>query len=130
MTFISDLSNSTKVKKKKGSYFHPSALYAVCYFDISLLPIKLNLPMVYPPIEWRNARNDGENASQMSDLIGGYLSCPTLDMYDRYRLLSSVNFNHFKIFLPPNEYDLCNVMNKLQGQAFQINSDWLKYLQK
>lgn len=74
-------------------------------------------------------RNDGENASQMSDLIGGYLSCPTLDMYDRYRLLSSVNFNHFNILLPPNEYDLCNVMNKLQGQAFQINSDWLKYLQ-
>jgi len=59
MTFISDLSNSTKVNKKKGSSFHPSALYAVCYFYISLLPIKLNLPMVYPPIEWRNARNDG-----------------------------------------------------------------------
>lgn len=25
---------------------------------------------------------------------------------------------------------LCQVMNKLQGQAFQINSDWLKYLQE
>jgi len=33
--------NGPHVMKKNGSYFIPSNLFAVCNFDISLLPIKL-----------------------------------------------------------------------------------------
>ncbi|XP_061368161.1 probable DNA-directed RNA polymerase [Gastrolobium bilobum] len=73
----------------------------------------------------------GESPRTLSDLSGGYLSGPTGDIYDRYRLLSSGNLNHFYIDIGKNGGDskkLCDVMNKLQLQAFQINSDWLKYL--
>jgi len=75
-----------RVKKKKGAYFLPSHLYAVCNFDISLLPIKLNLPMVCQPLDWTSACQPGQKPITLSDLSGGYLSGPTGEMYDRYRL--------------------------------------------
>lgn len=130
ITLINDLSGSVRVKKKKGCYFLPSHLYAVCNFDISLLPIKLNLPMVCKPLNWASAIPQDEKPRTLSDLSGGYLSNPTVEMYDRYRLLSSGDLNHFYIDIGRgNNYEtLCNVMNKLQSQAFQINSDWLRYI--
>jgi len=51
-------------------------------------------------------------------------------MYDRYRLLSSGDVNHFNIHLNCYYEDMCSVMNKLQSQAFQINSAFLKDLQE
>lgn len=39
-------SDDLAVKKKKGAYSIPSNLYAGCEFEISLLPVMLNLPMV------------------------------------------------------------------------------------
>ena len=52
---------------------------------------------------------------------GGYLSGLTIEVYNQYRLLTSRNYSHFYITLTsPNE--LCNVLNKLQSQAFQINT--------
>ncbi|KAH7573072.1 hypothetical protein JRO89_XS03G0063100 [Xanthoceras sorbifolium] len=45
ITLISDLNGTVRVKKKKGAYYLPNHLYAVCNFDLSLLSIKLNLPM-------------------------------------------------------------------------------------
>lgn len=51
-------------------------------------------------------------------------------MYDRYRLLSSGDVNHFYIHLNCYYEDMCSVMNKLQSQAFQINSAFLKDLQE
>ena len=53
-------------------------------------------------------------------------------MYHRYRLLSSSNINNLYIDISPdwgNFQRLCDVMNMLQGQAFQINSVWLKSIQ-
>lgn len=131
ITLISDLSGSVRVKKNKGSYFLPSHLYAVCNFDISLLPIKLNLPMVSQPLDWTSACPPGQKPINLSDLSGGYLSGPTGEIYDRYRLLSTGDINNFYIDIgrEENYMDLCRVMNKLQRQAFQINSDWLKYIQ-
>ncbi|KAG6621672.1 hypothetical protein I3842_Q008800, partial [Carya illinoinensis] len=131
ISLMSDLSGSVRVMKKKGSYFLPSYLYAVCNFDISLLPIKLNLPMVCKPRDWTSARPGNQIPRYLSDLSGGYLSGPTGGLYDRYRLLSSGDINHFYIYIggETNYKKLCLVMNKLQGQAFQINSLWLKYLE-
>lgn len=118
------------MNKKKGDYFIPSHLYAVCNFDISLLPIKLNLPMVCKPLDWTSACKPGQKPRNLSDLTGGYLSGPTGEMYDRYRLLSTGDINHFYIDIrrEDNHEDLCRVMNKLQSQAFRINSDFLKYI--
>lgn len=132
ITLINDLNGSVRVKKKKGGYFLPSHLYAVCNFDISLLPIKLNLPMVCLPIDWTSACPSGQKPITLSDLSGGYLSGPTGEIYDRYRLLSTGDINHFYIDIgrEDNYKKLCLVMNKLQCQAFQINSDWLKYIQE
>lgn len=132
ITLNSDLSGTVQVKKKKGNYFLPKYLYAACNFDISLLPIKLNLPMVCKPIDWESACPQDQKPITLSDLSGGYLSGPTGEIYDRYRLLSSGDINNFYIDIgrKDNYKNLCSVMNTLQSQAFKINSDWLKYLIK
>jgi hypothetical protein len=127
-----DLGGSIRVNKKRGSYYLSRYWYAYCNFNISLLPIKFNLPMVCKPEDWRSTRKSGQKPRTMSDLSGGYLSGLTGDIYDRYRLLSSGNVHHFYIDISREEnYEsICRVMNKLQGQAFQINSDWLKFILK
>lgn len=132
ITLMSDMSGTAPVKKSKGSYYLPSYLYAVCNFDISLLPIKLNLPMVCKPLDWTSVNQSDQNPRYLSDLSGGYLSGPTGEIYDRYRLLSSGDINHFFIYLGGgnNYMNLCDVMNKLQRQAFKINSDWLQFIQE
>lgn len=122
--FTADRTGSTRVMKKGNSYYLPMGLYVICNFDVSLLPIKLNLPMVSPPLEWKSVK---ERATDLSDLTGGYLSSPSSEIYDRYKLLSSSNIHHFFIHLKEPER-LCNIMNCLQGQPFKINSGWLKYI--
>ncbi|KAH0439561.1 hypothetical protein IEQ34_025844 [Dendrobium chrysotoxum] len=96
ITFMNDKNGNVRVMKKKGSSFLPSHLYAVCNFDISLLPIKLNLPMVCKPLDWTSACPEGEEPRTLSDLSGGRGK--------------------------GDSKKLCGVMNKLQGQAFQINT--------
>lgn len=131
ITLTTDLSGTVRVQKKQGSYFLPSHLYAVCNFDISLLPIKLNLPMVCKPLDWTNASPQCKKRPRtLSDISGGYLSAPSGEMYDRYRLLSSGDLNNFYIDfgIDNNHEELCSVMNQLQRQPFVINSNWLKFL--
>ncbi|XP_050217571.1 probable DNA-directed RNA polymerase [Mercurialis annua] len=103
---MADLDGTIRVKKKKGSYFLPNPVFAVCNFDISLLPVKLNLPMVCQPLDWRSACPEGKKPRTLSDLTGGYLR------------------------REENSQNLCRVMNKLQRQAFKINSDWLQFILK
>ncbi|GAB2288714.1 hypothetical protein Dimus_023029, partial [Dionaea muscipula] len=132
ITLSSDLTGGdVRVKTKKGAYYLPSHLYAVCNFDISLLPIKLNLPMICKPLDWRSI-NPYYHPKKISDLVGGYLSAPTGEIYDRYRMLSTDDINHFYIHFGNNEKynDLRDVMNKLQRQDFKINSDWLIVIRK
>lgn len=118
-----------KVQNKRGNFYLQKNLYAVCCLNLSLLPIRLNLPMVCPPLDWASARPE-KPARTISDLVGGYLTSPSGAIYDRYRLLSTGDLNHFYISI--GRYDnykkLCSIMNKLQGQPFKINSDFLKYL--
>jgi len=73
-------------KKKKKKYYIPKSIYAICNFDISILPIKLNLPMVCKPVDWASIKNP----TSLTDLSGGYLSMPIGDFYQhRYRLITS-----------------------------------------
>lgn len=132
ITLMNDLHGNVRVLKRKGSFYIPSRLYAVCNFDISLLPIKLNLPMVCKPLDWTIACHECESPRTLSDLTGGYLSGPTGEIYDRYRLLSTGNINNFYIDIGGNFNcaNLCSVMNKLQSQAFQINSPWLRNIEE
>lgn len=124
ITLSSDSSGSDRVMKKGDSYYLPNALYVICNFEISLLPIKLNLPMVFPPLDWKSAK---DKAGSLSDLTGGYLSNPTSEMYDRYKLLSSTNLHNF--YLELKEPDkLCAIMNCLQSKPFQIKTGFLIYL--
>lgn len=131
ISLISDLSGTVYARNSQGQYYLPRHLYASCNFDISLLPIKLNFPMVCKPLDWTSACPKDQKPRTLSDLIGGYLSSPSGEIYDRYRLLSSGDLNNFYIDIgeDDNYTTLCSVMNKLQCQAFQINSVWLKFLQ-
>ncbi|XP_022974198.1 uncharacterized protein LOC111472781 [Cucurbita maxima] len=121
-------------KKSKGGYYYESNLFIVCNFDVTLLPIKLNLPMIYPPLDWMSACPPNQSPRYLSELSGGYLSGPTGEIYDRYRLLSSGDLNHFYIYIGYSSYykndykSMCKVMNALQRQPFTINSDWLNHL--
>lgn len=127
ITLTNDLDLSTiYAKKKKGCYYYPKSLYAICNFDIHLLPVKLNLPMVCEPVDWCK-RND--IAESITDLYGGYLSSPVGDFYlQRYRLLTSRDYEHFSISLGQGYQELCNAMNHLQKQVFTINIDMLNFI--
>ena len=59
---------------------------------MNLLPVKLNLPMVYPPQNWRSIL---DNPKSISDLRGGYLDMPNGDIYShyRYKLITSRDLN-------------------------------------
>lgn len=130
ITLTTDLVGTSRAMTKGGNYYLPKSLFAVCNFDISLLPIKLNLPMVCKPKDWTCICPRGQKPRTISDLTGGYLSGPTLDFYERYRLLSTGDANHYYIDISRDQQadNLCRVMNKLQGQAFQIHSSWLSYI--
>lgn len=61
VSFCSSGEVSLTVKEKKGKYYIPLNLYAVynlSNLDISLLPIKLNLPMVCEPLPLDSLRTE------------------------------------------------------------------------
>jgi len=73
--------NVQLLMKRNGSDFILSNLYAVRNFDISLLPIKFNLPMVSKPLECQ----PGDHLPKsLSDLAWGYLSSITGDISDPF----------------------------------------------
>ena len=116
-----------KVQTNKGKYYLPKNIYVIANIDLAILPIKLNLPMVCPPLDWKSALPDGGDPKHISDLVGGYLSAPSGEIYDRYRLFTSGDISNFYIKLS-NSKELCKIINKLQRQPFRINTDFLKYL--
>lgn len=118
--------NDLYVAKKKGKYYLPINYYAICNFYLSLLPIKLNLPMVCKPMDWVST---SEKPSSLSDLRGGYLSMPIGDFYQNsYRLISSRDLFHFNIKFEKDYHQLCKIMNDLQSHAFEINKDVLTFI--
>ncbi|XP_022849119.1 uncharacterized protein LOC111371393 [Olea europaea var. sylvestris] len=118
--------NDFYVVKKKGKFYLPINYYAICNFDLSILPIKLNLPMVCKPMAWASS---SENPSSLSDMRGGYLSMPIGYFYQhRYQLLSSRDFFHFHIKFETDYTILSGIMNELQSHAFEINKDVLTFI--
>ena len=64
-----------------------------------------------------------------ANIRDGYLSGLTGEVYNRFRLLTSRNYSNFYIKLTsPNE--LCDVLNKLQFQAFEINTKVLSFIEE
>lgn len=123
-------SMSVVVPNNKGYY--PLNCYAMCNFDLSLLPIKLNLPMVYPPLSWGTwIKNDEKPPTTLSEMKGGYITSLTGEMYNGFRLLTSRDYDHFHIKLNNKSLDhnVCDVLNSLQSQAFEINSKLLEFIQ-
>nr|GME06069.1 DNA-dependent RNA polymerase [Ipomoea batatas] len=72
-----DLNLAPVVIKRDGMYAVKKTSYAVCNFDIDLLPVRYNLPMVCPPRDWdvsSEAKRGGVGRPQtLSDLTGGEL---------------------------------------------------------
>ncbi|YP_005090363.1 DNA-dependent RNA polymerase (mitochondrion) [Phoenix dactylifera] len=114
------------VVNKKGKGYIPINCYAMCNFDFSLLPIKLNLPMVCNPLPWNSTE---ESPTMLTDLSGGYLSGPTLDIYNRFRILTSRDLSHFYVTLKYSGYKrMCTILNSLQSQVFEINNKVLEFI--
>jgi DNA-directed RNA polymerase len=119
-----------EVVLNKGKAYIKKYCYATCNFDLSQLPIKLNLPMVCIPLDWQPAERISEPKT-LSDLIGGYLCTPSGDIYNKFRLLTSRDYNNFFIKLDNVEYkNMCQILNGLQAQPFEINKKLLSFLQK
>ncbi|OIT26228.1 hypothetical protein A4A49_54726 [Nicotiana attenuata] len=58
-------------KEKGGKYYKQKPIYAICNFDISILPIQLSLPMVFPPMECgvgERLKVRGEVPKSLSDI--------------------------------------------------------------
>lgn len=140
---IESISTNEAIVKEKGKGYFESNLLAVCDFDLSLIPLKLNLPMVCKPLDWKHISEkefffELSKPFRLSEMIGGYLSSPTLDIYNsfssvdnRFSLLSSINLNNFNIELDDDRYkDMCNILNGLQKQGFQINKKILGFIKK
>ena len=41
------------IKKKGKSFYREKSNFAECTFNTALLPVKLSLPMVFPPLDWK-----------------------------------------------------------------------------
>lgn len=96
-------------------------------FDLSILPLKLNLPMVSTPLPWRSKVD--YRPSRLDDIGGGYLSGLTGEIYNRFRLLTSRNYSNFYIRLQDPKL-LCSILTTLQSQAFEINDKVLSFIKK
>ncbi|KAI5669088.1 hypothetical protein M9H77_18941 [Catharanthus roseus] len=124
ITFTDSLTENVKIRNKKNEFYTPKNIFAINNFDISLLPIRLNLPMICPLVAWKKIRSS--NHTTLSDLTGGYLSTPSGDIYDRYCLMSSHDPKNFYIEISQDQVDgLCFIMSKL---PFEINSEWLHFM--
>jgi hypothetical protein len=42
------------VVKKRGCAYIETHSFAVCHFDLRMLPMRLNLPMVCKPLDWKH----------------------------------------------------------------------------
>ena len=89
--------------------------------------------MVHPPAKWESLRKDGISPATRSEVSGGYLSKPSGTIYyQRYSLITSHELSHFYIRfnnIEGESYEkLCEIMNLLQKQPFEINSPFLNYI--
>jgi hypothetical protein len=117
------------IRNSNKKWYSQKHLYVVCNLNMSLLPITLNLPMVCPPLPWKPVVT---NPISIADIKGGYLTSYPGEIYNpSCGLLTSPDFNHLYIsLLGHDSKELCDVMNVLQLQAFEVNTAVLSFLEK
>ena len=105
--------------------------YVRCTYDLNKIPVKLNLPMVVKPVPWHiETKEIKKGKSLVTALSGGYLT-DSVDVYYRYRLLSSKNPELFKLRMTVrSETDYLPVISALQSVGFRIDDTVLDFLTK
>lgn len=125
---IFTLNDGEIVLRKSGSGYVKSKSYVVCNLELKDLPFVVNIPMIFPPKDWHKViKEDGRH---ISDIMGGYISAPTSDIYNRFNIVSSHNMFNFNIMFADDE-DLNNflgTLNGLQRVKFRVNSRVLNYI--
>lgn len=115
--------NLTKLISINDQNFYAKSCYAMCNFDFSLLPIKLNLPMVCKPKDGSIKKEKYETVDQnryisLSDIAGGYLKEYPTFVYNRFKVLTSHNTSFFNILLN----------REVNFLVFQLNWIWRSLL--
>ena len=86
--------------------------------------------MVVPPLPWRIDTKEIKNEKMVTVLCGGYLT-DSVDIYYRYRLLSSKNPDLFKLRMTvKSEEDYLPVISQLQNVAFQIDETVISFIER
>ena len=127
LVFIDHPTDNRIVSKPYKKY-----LYVKCLYDLNLVPVKFNLPMVVPPIPWHIEKKESDKTgkSVITALRGGYLT-DSVDVYYRYRLISSKNPELFKLRMTVrSEEDYLPVISLLQSVGFRIDDSVVGFLTK
>ncbi|KAI3668635.1 hypothetical protein L1987_88361 [Smallanthus sonchifolius] len=115
---MDDKKSEVPIQKKKGKYYLPKLLYAIYNFDISLLPLKLNLPMICKPVDWQSACGGRVEPKTLSDLKGGYLS--GISEYSRYKLLTQDLREVLSKYVTKNDsFELADICYKFWKEAYK-----------
>jgi len=127
------------VVKKKGSYYKESPLYIQCLFDLKMIPTKMLLPMICPPLPWSIKSSslhkyEGKENKMVSfsDMNGGYLTYDSSQIMTRYQLLTSRHYDNFNMKLKNMESCLryCRIITKLQDTPFKVNKEMLNWIRE
>ncbi|XP_022772499.1 uncharacterized protein LOC111315191 [Durio zibethinus] len=135
--FVIDTCTTEEIKpivKRKGKGYYPLNSFVICNFNCCLLPVKLNLPMVCKPLDWKSKCL---MPRMFSDIRGGYFFNPSNDLYNQFkvqssfRVISSRDIHNFNIHLHDPMYkEMCQILNRLQSQGLLINNNVLEFIKK
>ena len=67
--------------------------------------------MIFLPSKWELPL---KKLIMLSNLSSGYLSGPIVDVYNRFRVITSHNYNNFNIILDKKMYKFISILNGLQ----------------
>lgn len=125
------IENPIEQRAISSQKFRKKSLYVRCKYDLNLIPVKLNLPMVVKPVPWHiETKETKKGKTLVTALSGGYLT-DSVDVYYRYRLLSSKNPELFKLRMTyRSEVDYLPVISALQSVGFRIDDTVLEFLNK
>lgn len=115
-----------------NTHTHKKYLYVKCLYDLNLVPVKFNLPMVVPPVPWHIETKESDKTGKLviTALRGGYLT-DSVDVYYRYRLISSKNPELFKLRMTVrSEDDYLPVISLLQSVRFRVDENVVEFLTK
>lgn len=101
-------------------------------FCSNMVPVKFNLPMVVPPVPWHieTKESDKTGKTVITALRGGYLT-DSVDVYYRYRLISSKNPELFKLRMTVrSEDEYLPFISLLQSVRFRVDDSVVEFLTK